>query len=134
MHCRTALLRLIQKLSNLMKNTTRTNLPVDIDRLVLLLNEAYVFLGMHHKALHPWRSALDEWQAKIEQETGWNHFAEVKKFEQNTEKALPFVRGAIKVATKKEVDDATCNKVIEYILQLVEKIEQDEAIKKEGVF
>ena len=49
-------------------------------------------------------------------------------------KALPFVRGAIKVATKKEVDDATCNKVIEYILQLVEKIEQDEAIKKEGVF
>jgi hypothetical protein len=26
---------------------------------------------------------LDEWQAKVEQETGWNHFTEVKKFEHN---------------------------------------------------
>ena len=59
------------------------NPTVDIDRLVQLLNEAYVFLGMPHKALSPWRIALDEWQAKVEQETGWNHFAEVKKFEQN---------------------------------------------------
>lgn len=55
------------------------------ERLVLLLNEAYVFLGMPHKALHPWRIALDEWQAKVEQETGWSHFDEVKKFEQNAE-------------------------------------------------
>jgi hypothetical protein len=59
--------------------------PVDIDRLVLLLNEAYVFLGIRHKALHPWRIALDEWQAKVEQETGWSHFAEVKKFEHNVD-------------------------------------------------
>ena len=57
---------------------------VDLPRLVLLLNEAYVFIGMPHKALHPWRIALDEWQAKVEQETGWNHFAEFRKFEQNT--------------------------------------------------
>ena len=105
-----------------------------LDRLFLLLNEVYLFLGMRHKALNPWRIALDEWQAKVEQETGWSHLSEVKKFEQNTEKALPFVRGAIKKKKKKEVDDATCNKVIEYILQLVEKIEQDEAIKREGVF
>ena len=66
-----------------METPTHTAPPVDLDRLVLLLNEAYVFLGMPHKALHPWRVALDEWQAKVEQETGWNHFAEVKKFEQN---------------------------------------------------
>jgi hypothetical protein len=66
-----------------METPTHTAPPVDLDRLVLLLNEAYVFLGMPHKALHPWRIALDEWQAKVEQETGWNHFAEVKKFEQN---------------------------------------------------
>jgi len=67
--------------------TTETILipPVDLDRLVLLLNEAYIFIGMPHKALHPWRIALDEWQAKVEQETGWNHFAEVKKFEQNSQ-------------------------------------------------
>jgi hypothetical protein len=57
--------------------------PVDLDRLVLLLNEAYFFLGMRHKALHPWRVALDEWQVKVENETGWNHFAEVRKFERN---------------------------------------------------
>ena len=67
-----------------METTTKTAPPVDLDRLVLLLNEAYVFLGMPHKALHPWRIALDEWQAKVEKETGWNHFAEVRKFEQNT--------------------------------------------------
>lgn len=51
--------------------------------LVTLLNEAYVFLGMPHKALNPWRIKLDEWQAKVEQKTGWNHFAEVNKFQQN---------------------------------------------------
>lgn len=56
---------------------------IDVQRLVLLLNEAYVFLGMPHKPLHPWRVALDEWQEKVEAETGWNHFDEVKKFEQN---------------------------------------------------
>ena len=56
---------------------------VDQQRLVLLLNEAYVFLGMPHKSLNPWRVALDEWQAKVEKETGWNHFDEVQKYEQN---------------------------------------------------
>ena len=60
---------------------------VDVSRVVLLLNEAYIFLGMQHAALHPWKSALGEWQAKVEQETGWNHFAEVRKFEQNAELA-----------------------------------------------
>lgn len=88
-HGRTALLRLIQKLSNRMKTPTHTDPPADLDRLVRLLNEAYVFLGMPHKALHPWRIALDEWQVKVEQETGWNHFAEVKKFEQNTKITQP---------------------------------------------
>jgi hypothetical protein len=68
-----------------METPTNTAPPVDLDRLVLLLNEAYVFIGMPHKALHPWRIALDEWQAKVEQETGWNHFAEFRKFEQNVQ-------------------------------------------------
>ena len=67
-----------------METPTHTAQPVDLDRLVLLLNEAYVFIGMPHKALQPWRIALDEWQSKVEQETGWNHFEEVQKFEQNT--------------------------------------------------
>ncbi len=61
----------------------------DLDRLVKILNEAYVFLGMPHKALHPWRIALDEWQAKVEKETGWNHFDEVNKFEQNVDVGAP---------------------------------------------
>ena len=72
-----------------METPTQTAPPVDLDRLVRLLNEAYVFLGMPHKALHPWRIALDEWQAKVEQETGWNHFTEVKKFEQNADVDAP---------------------------------------------
>ena len=66
-----------------MKTSTRNAPPVDMHELVTLLNEAYVFLGMPHKALNPWRIALDQWQAKVEQKTGWNHFAEVKKFQQN---------------------------------------------------
>jgi hypothetical protein len=65
------------------ENTEEIAPPVDLDRLVLLLNEAYVFIGMRHKALQPWRIALNEWEAKVEQETGWNHFAEFRKFEQN---------------------------------------------------
>lgn len=88
MHGRTAPLRILSKLSNHMETPIQNALPVDLDRLVLLLNEAYVFLGMPNKALHPWRIALDEWQAKVERETGWNHFAEVKKFEQNV-RAMP---------------------------------------------
>jgi len=56
---------------------------INHDQLVLLLNEAYVFLGMPHKALNPWRLALDEWQAKVERETGWDHFAEVQKSKKN---------------------------------------------------
>jgi len=56
---------------------------IDVQRLVLLLNEAYVFLGMPHKPLHPWRVALDKWQGEVEDATGWTHFDEVKKFEQN---------------------------------------------------
>jgi hypothetical protein len=79
-----ALFRPTRKETNYMETPTHTAPPVDLDRLVLLLNEAYVFIGMPHKALHPWRIALDEWQAKVEQETGWNHFAEFRKFEQNT--------------------------------------------------
>jgi hypothetical protein len=66
------------------ENIEKTAPPVELDRLVRLLNEAYVFIGMPHKALQPWRMALNEWQAKVEQETGWNHFAEFRKFEQNT--------------------------------------------------
>ena len=58
---------------------------IDVQRLVLLLNEAYVFLGMPHKPLHPWRVALDKWQGEVEDATGWTHFDEVKKFEQNAE-------------------------------------------------
>lgn len=55
-----------------------TNEPVN------LLREAYVFLGMpHNKALHPWHDYLDEWKARVEKETGWNHYEEVKKFEQH---------------------------------------------------
>lgn len=48
-----------------------------------LLNEAYVFIGMPHKNLHPWRQALDDWKERVEAETGWRHFDEVQKFEQN---------------------------------------------------
>lgn len=51
--------------------------------LAELLNEAYVFMGMPHKALNPWRVALDDWQKRVEEETGWRHFDEVQKFEQN---------------------------------------------------
>jgi len=72
-----------------METPTPSAAPVDLDRLARLLNEAYVFLGMPHKALHPWRIALDEWQAKVEQETGWNHFTEVKKFEHNVNMEAP---------------------------------------------
>lgn len=57
--------------------------PVDTDRVTALLNDAYVFLGMPHKALHPWSIALSEWKAKVEKETGWNHFAEAAKFQHN---------------------------------------------------
>jgi hypothetical protein len=78
-----------------METSTHTAPPADLDRLVQLLNEAYVFIGMPHKALQPWRIALDEWQAKVEQETGWNHFAEVRKFEQNVQElATPLMGDA----------------------------------------
>jgi len=40
-----------------------------------------MFLGMPYKPLRPWRMALDEWQKKVEKETGWKHFDEVEKFE-----------------------------------------------------
>ena len=62
-------------------NTTSTD-AIDL-RFVLLLNEAYVFLGMPHKKLHPWRVALDDWQRRVEAETGWRHFEEAQKFERN---------------------------------------------------
>jgi hypothetical protein len=71
------------------ENIEETAPPVDIDQLVRLLNEAYIFIGMPHKALQPWKIALDEWQAKVEQKTGWNHFDEVRKFEQNDKTQTP---------------------------------------------
>lgn len=45
-----------------------------------------------------------------------------------------FIKSTVKVLTNKDIDDKTCDQIIKYILDLVEKIEQDEAIKKEGVF
>ena len=63
--------------------TDATDPTVEQKRLVLLLNEAYVFLGMPPKALRFLRVRLDEWRSKVEQETGCNHFNEVQKFKQN---------------------------------------------------
>lgn len=50
-----------------------------------LLSEAYVFIGMHHENLQPWRRELDNWKNRVEEETGWNHFEEARKFEKNLE-------------------------------------------------
>lgn len=50
-------------------------------RLEILLNEAYVFLGMPNKALQPWRQSLGEWQERVEDETGWKHYDEVQKYD-----------------------------------------------------
>lgn len=54
------------------------------DAIIKLLNEAYVFIGMPHKELHPWRIALDDWKKRVEGKTGWNHFQEAKKFKKET--------------------------------------------------
>jgi len=45
-----------------------------------------------------------------------------------------FIKATVKVLTGKDVDDKLCEQIIKYIIDLVKKIEQDEAIKKEGVF
>lgn len=50
------------------------------EKLIELLKEAYGFIGMPHKALNPWRIALDDWKKRVEDETKWNHFHEVQKF------------------------------------------------------
>ena len=52
--------------------------------LLDLLNEAYVFIAMRHKACNPWRVALDDWQARVEKQTGWSSFDQIEKFNQNT--------------------------------------------------
>ncbi len=48
--------------------------------MLKLLNEAYVFIGMRHKALAPWQNASDVWLQKVEELTGWNHFEQVELF------------------------------------------------------
>jgi len=45
-----------------------------------LLKEAYLFIGMRHKALKPWRNALDHWQKRVETATNWNHYEEAKNW------------------------------------------------------
>lgn len=46
-----------------------------------LLKEAYVFLGMRHKALQPWRENIENWIQRLEKETNWNHFQECAEYE-----------------------------------------------------
>ena len=53
------------------------------DEIMRLLNEAYVFIAMHHKAHAPWRIELENWQARVELKTGWEAVNEIKKFRTN---------------------------------------------------
>ncbi len=46
-----------------------------------LLKEAYVFLGMRHKALSPWGNAIENWINRLEKETNWNHYKECEEYE-----------------------------------------------------
>lgn len=48
-----------------------------------LLREIYLFIGVKHKNLSPWRNGLDDWQKRVESATNWNHYEEVKKWEKN---------------------------------------------------
>lgn len=58
---------------------------VESSGLLALLNEAYVFISLRHKAHNPWRNALDDWQSRVESKTGWNSFEEIEKFRANAE-------------------------------------------------
>lgn len=61
-----------------------TPAPVGSGDLLALLNEAYVFIAMRHRACDPWRKALDDWQARVEEHTGWSAFDQIKKSRANT--------------------------------------------------
>jgi hypothetical protein len=39
-----------------------------------------------------------------------------------------FIKATVKVLTNKDVDDKTCDQIIDYILKLVEKIEEESRI------
>lgn len=60
-------------------NPKNLNTDMSEETLLELLNEAYVFMGMPHKSLNPWREALDDWKNRVEELTKWNHFEEVEK-------------------------------------------------------
>lgn len=53
------------------------------DEMERLLEEIYVFIAMKHKACDPWRIALDEWQSKVEDLTGWDAYQTIEKFRKN---------------------------------------------------
>ena len=56
---------------------------VGCDALLALLNEAYIFIAMKHRACDPWRNALDEWQERVEKQTGWSAFDQIEKSRAN---------------------------------------------------
>jgi len=72
-----------------MDSNTNT-LPQAVERpalrsgdLLALLNEAYVFIAMKHRACDPWRKALDDWQDRVEKQTGWRAFDQIENSRAN---------------------------------------------------
>lgn len=52
----------------------------EAERVKELLRESYVFITFPHKAHAPWRNALNEWQLRVEAETGWNACQEIENY------------------------------------------------------
>ena len=69
----------------------RTAKAVGSDRLLALLNEAYIFIAMKHRACDPWRNALDNWQERVEKQTGWSAFDQIEKSRANNQGQPPKV-------------------------------------------
>ena len=59
---------------------------MDNEELIRLLNEAYVFIAMKHRACDPWRESLDAWQGKVESITNWNAYEEIEKYNESLNK------------------------------------------------
>jgi len=57
----------------------------ELGELKALLEDAYVFFAMKHKACRPWGEAHDQWLDKVEAITKWKPFDQIEKHRKKNE-------------------------------------------------
>lgn len=62
------------------RRMTVERLERERNELKALLEEAYVFFAMQHKACRPWSIAHNRWLDQVESITGWKPFDKIEDY------------------------------------------------------